>query len=167
MSGDPKQEYFSDGITEQIIMGLSKVPKLFVIARTSSFKYKGRKVDVRTVGRELGVRYVLEGSVQKSGERLRITVQLIDAETTRIITEAEGKAEQLLQDNFDKLHAIAEALREYEILDGEEIDKILRGEKLDRPTVNKASGKDEQAAEKKEDESPDEKAAGAKLDAVG
>jgi TolB-like protein/predicted Zn-dependent protease len=80
MSGDPEQEYFSDGITEQIIMGLSKVPKLFVIARTSSFKYKGREVDVRTVGRELGVRYVLEGSVQKSGERLRITVQLIDAE---------------------------------------------------------------------------------------
>jgi adenylate cyclase len=79
MSDDPKQEYFSDGITEQIITGLSKVPKLFVIARTSSFKYKGRKVDVRKVGRELGVRYVLEGSVQKSGNRLRITAQLIDA----------------------------------------------------------------------------------------
>ena len=66
MSGDPEQEYFSDGITEEIITALSKTPKLFVIARTSSFRYKGKEVDVRTVGRELGVRYVLEGSVRKS-----------------------------------------------------------------------------------------------------
>jgi TolB-like protein/cytochrome c-type biogenesis protein CcmH/NrfG len=79
MSGDPEQEYLSDGITEQIITGLSKVPKLFVIARTSSFKYKGKEIDVRKVGREVGVRYVLEGSVQKSENRLRITAQLIDA----------------------------------------------------------------------------------------
>ncbi len=81
MSGDPEQEYFSDGITEQIITSLSKVSDLFVIARTSSFKYKGRKVDVRTVGRELGVRYVLEGSVQRSADRVRINAQLIDAKT--------------------------------------------------------------------------------------
>jgi TolB-like protein/Tfp pilus assembly protein PilF len=81
MSDDPKQEYFSDGITEEIITALSKTPKLFVIARTSSFKYKGKEVDVRTVGRELGVRYVLEGSVRKSKDRLRITAQLIDAKT--------------------------------------------------------------------------------------
>jgi len=79
MSEDPKQEYFSDGITEQIITFLSKVSGLFVIARTSSFKYKGKEVDVRDVGRELGVRYVLEGSVQRSGERVRINGQLIDA----------------------------------------------------------------------------------------
>jgi adenylate cyclase len=81
MSGDPKQEYFSDGITEEIITALSKTPKLFVIARTSSFKYKGKEVDLRAVGRELGVRYVLEGSVRKAGDEVRITAQLIEAKT--------------------------------------------------------------------------------------
>jgi adenylate cyclase len=81
MSDDPKQEYFSDGITEEIITALSKTPKLFVIARTSSFKYKGKEVDVRTVGRELGVRYVLEGSVRKAEDRVRITAQLIDSQS--------------------------------------------------------------------------------------
>jgi adenylate cyclase len=79
MSGDPKQEYFSDGISEEIITALSKAPRLFVIARTSSFKYKGKEADVRVVGRELGVRYVLEGSVRKSEDRVRITAQLVDA----------------------------------------------------------------------------------------
>jgi len=81
MSGDPSQEYFSDGITEQIINGLSKVLNLFVIARNSSFAYKGKSVNVQQVGKELGVRYVLEGSVQKAGERVRITAQLIDSTT--------------------------------------------------------------------------------------
>jgi len=81
MSGDPEQEYFSDGISEEIITALSKTPQLFVIARTSSFKYKGKEVDVRTVGRELGVKYVLEGSVRKSEDRVRITAQLVDAQT--------------------------------------------------------------------------------------
>jgi adenylate cyclase len=81
MSGDPEQEYFSDGISEEIITALSKVPKMFVIARTSSFKYKGKEKDVRTVGRELGVRYVLEGSVRKSEDQLRITAKLVDAKT--------------------------------------------------------------------------------------
>jgi TolB-like protein/cytochrome c-type biogenesis protein CcmH/NrfG len=81
MSADPEQEYFSDGITEEIITALSKTPKLFVIARTSSFRYKGKEVDVRTVGRELGVRYVLEGSVRKSEDQLRITAKLVDAKT--------------------------------------------------------------------------------------
>jgi TolB-like protein/class 3 adenylate cyclase len=79
MSGDPTQEYFSDGITEDIITALAQSEGLFVIARNSSFAYKGKTVDVRQVGRELGVRYVLEGSVQRSGKRLRITAQLIDA----------------------------------------------------------------------------------------
>ena len=83
MSEDPKQEYFSDGIAEEIITALSKTSKLFVIARTSSFKYKGKKVDVRTVGRELGVGYVLEGSVRKTGDKVRITAQLIDAKTNK------------------------------------------------------------------------------------
>jgi TolB-like protein/Flp pilus assembly protein TadD len=81
MSGDPEQEYFSDGITEEIITALSKTPEMFVIARTSSFKYKDKEVDVRTVGRELGVRYVLEGSVRQSEDQLRITAQLIDTKT--------------------------------------------------------------------------------------
>jgi TolB-like protein/Tfp pilus assembly protein PilF len=81
MSGDPEQEYFSDGITEEIITALSKVPDLFVIARNSSFTYKGKSVWIPTVGRELGVRYVLEGSVRKAGDKVRITAQLIDAKT--------------------------------------------------------------------------------------
>jgi TolB-like protein/predicted Zn-dependent protease len=81
MSGDPEQEYFSDGITEDIITNLSKHRGFFVIARNSSFTYKGQPVDVTRVGRELGVRYVLEGSVRKAGKRVRITAQLIDATT--------------------------------------------------------------------------------------
>ena len=79
LSGDPKQEFFSDGITESIITALSKVSKLVVIARNSSFTYKGKPVTVKQVSEELGVRYVLEGSVQKSGNRVRITAQLINA----------------------------------------------------------------------------------------
>jgi TolB-like protein/predicted ATPase/DNA-binding winged helix-turn-helix (wHTH) protein/class 3 adenylate cyclase len=81
LSGDPDQEYFADGMVEEIITALSRVRWLFVIARNSSFIYKGRTADVKQVGRELGVRYVLEGSVRKAGNRLRITAQLIDAET--------------------------------------------------------------------------------------
>ena len=81
MSDDPKQEYFSDGLTEEIITALSKVPRLFVIARNSTFTYKGKSVKIQRVGRELGVRYVVEGSVRKSGDRVRITAQLIDATT--------------------------------------------------------------------------------------
>jgi adenylate cyclase len=81
MSGDPEQEYFADGMVEEIITALSRIRWLFVIARNSSFTYKGRSVDVKQVGRELGVRYVLEGSVRKAGERVRITGQLIDAVT--------------------------------------------------------------------------------------
>ena len=81
MSGDPEQEYFADGMVEDIITGLSRIKWLFVIARNSSFVYKGKAVDVRQVGRELGVRYVLEGAVRKAGNRLRITAQLLEAET--------------------------------------------------------------------------------------
>jgi len=79
MTGDPKQEYFADGFTEQIITSLSKIPALFIISRTSSFSYKDKPVKVQQVSEELGVRYVLEGSVQKSSGRIRINVQLIDA----------------------------------------------------------------------------------------
>jgi TolB-like protein len=81
MSGDPEQEYFADGVVEDIITALSRFRQLFVIARNSSFAYKGRSVDVKQIGRELGVRYLLEGSVRKAGDRLRITGQLIDTAT--------------------------------------------------------------------------------------
>ena len=81
MSGDPEQEYFADGMVEDIITGLSRIKWIFVIARNSTFTYKGRSVDIKRVGRELGVRYVLEGSVRKTRDRVRITAQLIDAET--------------------------------------------------------------------------------------
>ena len=81
MSGDPKQEFFSDGITEDVITALSKVPMLFVIARNSTFTYKGKLVNVKQISEELGVQYVLEGSVQTSANRVRITAQLIDALT--------------------------------------------------------------------------------------
>jgi TolB-like protein/class 3 adenylate cyclase len=81
MSGDPEQEYFADGMVEEIITALSKIRWLFVIARNSTFTYKGEAIDVKLVGRELGVRYVLEGSVRKGGNRVRITAQLIDALT--------------------------------------------------------------------------------------
>src|SRR5260370_8056381 len=81
MSGDPEQEYFADGMVEAIITALAWIRWLFVIARNSSFTYKGQAVDVRRVGRELGVRYVLEGSVRKAAGRVRITAQLIEAET--------------------------------------------------------------------------------------
>jgi adenylate cyclase len=81
MSGDPDQEYFADGMVEDIITALSRFKSLFVIARNSSFTYKGNAADIRRVGRELGVRYVLQGSVRKAGNRVRITGQLIDSQT--------------------------------------------------------------------------------------
>ena len=81
MSTDPEQEFFADGLVDDILTTLSKLSGLNVIARNSSFAFKGRNVDVRQAGRELGARYVLEGSVRKAGNRIRITVQLIDAET--------------------------------------------------------------------------------------
>src|SRR5712672_591905 len=81
MSNDAEQEYFADGIVEDIITALSRMSWLFVIARNSSFIYKGRAVDVKQVGRDLGVRYVLEGSLRKSGNRIRVTAQVVEAET--------------------------------------------------------------------------------------
>jgi adenylate cyclase len=99
MSGDTEQEYFADGITEDIITALSKLRWFFVIARNSSFIYKGKAVDVKRVARELGVRYVLEGSVRKSGNRVRITAQLIDAATGNHIWAEHYDGE--LNDIFD------------------------------------------------------------------
>jgi TolB-like protein len=99
MSGDPEQDYFADGIVEEIITALSRFQHLFVIARNSSFTYKGRAVDVKQVGRELGVRYIMEGSVRKSGSRVRITGQLVDAVTSAHLWAA--RFEGGLEDIFD------------------------------------------------------------------
>jgi adenylate cyclase len=83
MSGDAEQDYFADGMVEDIITGLSRIKWLFVIARNSSFAYKGRAINVKQAGRELGVRYILEGSVRRAGARVRVTGQLVEAETGR------------------------------------------------------------------------------------
>jgi TolB-like protein len=98
MSGDPEQEYFSDGISEDIITALSRMPWFFVISRNSSFAYKGRQVDVREMARELGVQYVLEGSVRKSGARVRVTGQLIEAASGKHVWA--GRYDRELADVF-------------------------------------------------------------------
>ncbi len=121
MSDDREQEYFSDGITEDIITALSKISGLLVIARNSTFIYKGQAVDIKQVGREQGVRYVLEGSVRKAGNRVRITAQLIDAETNQHIW-AERYDRELgdifaLQDELT--HKIVSEL-DVHLLDGEQ-----------------------------------------------
>jgi TolB-like protein/Tfp pilus assembly protein PilF len=108
LSGDPEQEYFTDGMVEDITTGLSRINWLFVIARNSSFAYKGRSIDIKQVGRELGVRYVLEGSVRKAGNRLRITGQLIEAETgTHVWAD---RYDGVLEDVFDLQDRITEAI---------------------------------------------------------
>ncbi len=105
ISGDPEQEYFADGMVEEIITALSRIHWLFVIARNSTFTYKGQAVDVKQVGRELGVRYVLEGSVRKGGNRVRITAQLIDALTgTHLWAE---RFDGLIEDVFELQEKIA------------------------------------------------------------
>jgi TolB-like protein/class 3 adenylate cyclase len=106
MSGDPEQDYFADGMVEDIVAGLSRIKWLFVIARNSSFVYKGRAVDVRHVGRELGVRYVLEGGVRKAGARLRVTAQLVEAETGAHLWADKFDGE--LKDVFDLQDQITE-----------------------------------------------------------
>jgi adenylate cyclase len=106
MSGDPEQEYFADGMVEDIITGLSRIKWLFVIARNSSFIYKGKPIDVRQVGRELGVRYVLEGSVRKSGSRIRVTAQLLEAMTGAHLWA--DRFDGALEDVFDLQDQITE-----------------------------------------------------------
>jgi adenylate cyclase len=133
MSGDPEQEYFADGVVEDIITGLSRIKWLFVIARNSSFVYKGKAVDVRQVGRELGVRYVLEGGVRKAANRLRITAQLLEAETGAHLwaDKYDGALEDIfdLQDQItDRVVGIVEpSLRQSEI----ERSRRKRPENLD------------------------------------
>jgi adenylate cyclase len=105
MSGDPEQEYFADGMVEEIITALSRIRWLFVIARNSTFTYKGEPIDVSQVGRELGVRYVLEGSVRRAGRRVRITAQLIDAPDRRHLWA--DRFEGSLEDVFDLQDKVA------------------------------------------------------------
>lgn len=108
MSGDPEQEYFSDGITEDIITALSGFRSIFVIARNSSFVYKGRAKDIKQVGQELGVRYVLEGSVRKSVSRVRITAQLIEAATSNHLWAQ--RYDRVLEDVFELQDEITETI---------------------------------------------------------
>ena len=108
MSGDREQDYFADGMVEEIITSLSRIRWLFVVARNSSFAYKGQAIDVKRVGRELGVRYVLEGSVRRAGERVRITAQLIEAETgTHLWAD---HFDGLLEDVFDLQDKVASSV---------------------------------------------------------
>ena len=106
MSGDPEQEFFADGVVEAITATLSRIRSFFVIARNSAFVYKGKAIDVQQVGRDLGVRYVLEGSVQKSGNRVRITVQLIDASTGAHVWA--DRVDGTLENTFDLQDRITE-----------------------------------------------------------
>ena len=121
MSGDAEQEYFADGVVEDITTSLSRMPGLFVIARNSSFTYKGRAVDVKQIGRELGVRYILEGSVRKAAGRVRITAQLVDAGTGAHLwaDRVDGSLEDIfdLQDQVSAsvVEAIAPKLQQAEI----------------------------------------------------
>ena len=108
MSGDPEQDYFADGMVEDIITALARMRAFFVIARNSSFVYKGRAVDIKQVGRELGVRYVLEGSVRRSGNRVRITGQLIEAENGHHVWA--DRFDGTLEDVFDLQDRITESI---------------------------------------------------------
>ena len=108
MSGDPEQEYFSDGIVEEITAAISNVRSFFVVARNSSFAFKGKPTDIKQVSRRLGVRYVLEGSVRKSGNRVRITAQLIDATNDRHVWA--GRYDGTLDDIFDLQAQITESV---------------------------------------------------------
>ena len=127
MSGDPDQDYFSDGLTQNIITGLSAVPQVFVIARNSTFFYKGKVIKVQEVAKELGARYVVEGNVQKSNERVRITAQLIDAKSGRHVWAEHYDRE--IKDIFDLQGEITlkilKALR-VSLTDGTEVQQMDR-----------------------------------------
>ena len=131
MSGDPEQEFFADGMAEDIITGLSRYRSLFVIARNSSFSYKGQSPDLRDVSRDLGVRYVLEGSVRKSGSRIRITGQLIEGDTGRHIWAE--RYDRDLTDLFSVQDEITEAIV---AAIGPEIDQVERDRAKRLPPEN-------------------------------
>jgi len=128
MSGDSSQEYFSDGLTEQIITGISKIPGLFVIARNSAFAYKGQAVRIQQVGKELGVKHILEGSVQKAGDRVRINAQLIDTSTERHLW-AESY-DRVLEDIFaiqDDITIQLIKVLQVQLIGGEQSRKYIEG----------------------------------------
>ena len=130
MSGDAEQGYFADGISEEIITALSKVSRMRVIARNSTFSYKGSSTDVRTVAEELGVRYVLEGSVRRSGDRIRVTAQLVDAaDGSHLWAE---RSDRVVEDMFDIQDEITKEIVTYlrvKLTDGEEVLVWARGTK--------------------------------------
>ena len=108
MSGDPEQEFLADGMVEEIVSALSRVRSFFVISRNSTFAYKGRAVDPRQVGRELGVRYLVEGSVRRAGNRLRVMIQLLDASTGSQVWSERHDGE--VSDVFDLQDKVTEAV---------------------------------------------------------
>src|SRR5205823_6596636 len=155
LSQDSAQEYFSDGVTEDLITGLSKVSGLFVIARNSVFTYKGRAVKIRDVGRDLGVRYVLEGGVQRAGSRVRITAQLVDAATGYHVwaERYDREARDIFAVQDDVTHQIVRALS-IKLSAGERgritraptrnpeaYDLVLRGEQQRRRTTREANAR--------------------------
>jgi len=128
LSGDPEQEYFSDGLTEEIIAALSSVPKLFVIARNSTFAYKGKPVKIQQVSEELGIQYVLEGSVRKGGDKVRITAQLIDALTGKHLWA--NRYDRNLSDIFavqDEITKNIITAMQVELTEGEEVKAASKG----------------------------------------
>ena len=154
LSNDPEQQYFADGITGNLTTDLSRIPDMLVISRNTAFTYRNKPVDTKQIGRELGVRYVLEGEVQRSGNRVRVTAQLIDAETdVHLWAERfDGDAGDLfaLQDEITNRIAVAldlelvgaEATRPTENRDAQ--DYILRGRavRLKPPSRENRSGGD-------------------------
>jgi adenylate cyclase len=152
LSQDPAQEYFSDGVTEDLITGLSKVSGLFVIARNSVFTYKGKPVKIRDVGRDLGVRYVLEGGVQRSGSRVRITAQLVDAgtgyhvwaerydrEVRDIFAVQDEVTRRIVRALAVKLSAVEQGRLARPAADPEAYDLVLRGEEERRRTTRESN----------------------------
>jgi adenylate cyclase len=128
LSGDPEQEYFSDGLTEEIIAALSSVPKLFVIARNSTFTYKGKPVKIQQVSEELGIQYVLEGSVRKGGDKVRITAQLIDALTGKHLWA--NRYDRNLSDIFavqDEITKNIITAMQVELTEGEQVKAASKG----------------------------------------
>ncbi|MGQ0547893.1 MAG: adenylate/guanylate cyclase domain-containing protein [Betaproteobacteria bacterium] len=134
MSGEAEQEFFADGLTEDILTELSRFPELFVISRNSSFKYKGQAVDVRKVAREIGVQYVLEGSVRKAGKRVRVTVQLIDGESDRHLWAE--RYDRDLDDIFALQDEVTHAI--VSVLPGR-VDAATRERAARKPTENMAA----------------------------
>lgn len=134
MSGEPEQEFFADGLTEDILTDLSRFPELFVISRNTAFKYKGQAVDVRKVAREIGVQYVVEGSVRKAGKRVRVTVQLIDGESDRHLWAE--RYDRDLDDIFALQDEVTNAI--VAVLPGR-VDAATRERAARKPTENMAA----------------------------